>query len=99
MERAVTEHIDLMADASSAEGSFVQDDEIVQKRAESLAALEGRTPASSSSEWGVGSARGEDRDAFGKQIPPRVRGLIAEETMVARRKANVIDEDTMAEWI
>jgi hypothetical protein len=97
--RAATDHVDFMADASSEEGSFAKDNEIAQKRQESLATLEGRTPASSSSNWDAGQGRAEFRNAFAPRSPPCVRGPIPEERMAARRKGNVIDEGVVNEWV
>ena len=97
--RAATDRVDFMADASSEEGSFAQDNEIAQKRQESLATLEGRTSASSSSNWGARQGRTEFRNSFAPRHPPCVRGPIPEEQMAARRKGNIIDEGVVNEWV
>jgi hypothetical protein len=94
LERVVTEHADLMVDASSEGGSFIKEEynEIFQKRDSALAHLEGRTPADNSSNW-------DARNVFGRQIPPRIQGPIPEHKLAARRQANVVDEDVIQNWI
>ena len=100
LERATEESLEFMADASSEEGrSYVGENEIMRKREESLATLEGRAPAGSSVAWSSDQARDELRAAFAPRNPPRVRSSIPEEQMAARRKGNVIDEDVVSEWV
>lgn len=85
LEGAITEHEELVADDSSVDGSFAKEYEVEQKREESLAALEGRTPEITSSEFSPRGARSEETDIYGAQIPPRRRDPIPEETIAARR--------------
>jgi hypothetical protein len=98
LESATANHLAFMVDASSEEGSFAQDNKIIRKREESLATLEGRTPQILSSNFDA-KGKADFRDAFAPRIPPRVRGPIPKEQIVARCKGNMIDEGVVNEWV
>ena len=98
LERAAEKNVELMDDASD-EGSNIQDSLIERQREESLASLEGRTPKITSYGFGLATGRPELRDAFGRPIPPLTRAPLPGDQRAAHRKANVIDEGKINEWV
>ena len=102
LEKATTEN-ELMGDASTECGSYINEHEIAQNRQNSLAQLEGLTPELTSSQSGPRGPRPESiirRDALGKpivpRIPPRLRRSIPEKRL-ERRQA--VDGDVVQTWL
>ena len=97
LQKAIPED-ELMGDASTDNGSFLNEIKIAQRREDSLAHLEGRTPELVSPLW---SPKPVHRDPLGNvvipQIPPRLRPRIPLQQLAERRRG--VDENVVHTWV